>query len=269
MLPPTLLMATVFAALTGVLYAYVGWRLQARQVSDDAKVAHGMFVLWWYALAATSFIGVATNVLYLVDRLPIWLYQTISQVAILVLLAGLLGLLYYLVYLYTGNRRYLAPLVVLYLVMYGWVIALMYQIGPPTELGDNGWAIVRLPKVDFNPGVSMAFVLLLIGPQVVAAMAYAGLYRKAQDATQRYRIAMVAGSIVVWFGATLVASALQASTGAGRSEAWQYASRALTVLGGLAILMAYRPPRSWQKRWGLRSIDQERAGGRDVAAGHD
>ncbi|MEA3189977.1 MAG: hypothetical protein QOD77_559 [Thermoplasmata archaeon] len=264
----TFVMATGFSALTGLLYAYVGWRLQARRVSEDAKVAHGMFVLWWYALAATSALTVATNVLHMTGRLEIWLYQAITQVALLVLLSGLLGLLYYLIYLYTGNKRYLASLVVLYIVMYGWVVALLYQIGPPTQLADNGWTITRLPKVDYNPAVALAFVVLLIGPQVAAALAYAGLYRKAQDNTQRYRIAMVAGSIVVWFGASLVASALQASTGAASSEAWQYVSRMLTVLGGLAILMAYRPPRAWQKRWGLRSIEAERPGGRDTVAGH-
>lgn len=260
-MPYTLVAATAFSVLTGLLYAYVGWRLQARQVSDGARVAHGLFVLWWYAVAATSLMGAVDTTLYMTGHLPVWLFQAMSQLAILVLLAGLLGLLYYLVYLYTGNKRYLAPLVAFYVALYAWIVGVMHQIGDPAAIGDNGWTLTRVPQVQYNPAVGLAFLLMLVGPQIAAAIAYAGLYRKAQDTTQRYRIAMVAGSIVVWFGASLVASTVQFATGTPNAELWQYASRAITVLGGLAFLLAYLPPRAWRKRWGLRSIEDEKRGG--------
>ncbi|MEA3203857.1 MAG: hypothetical protein QOI63_1537, partial [Thermoplasmata archaeon] len=97
---------------------------------------------------------------------------------------------------------------------------------------------------------ALAFVALFVGPQMGAAAAYALLYRKAEDRTQRYRIALVAGSIVVWFGSSALAAGANI-----RGLTWQVASLLLALAAGFAILLAYLPPAAWKRRWGLRSID--------------
>jgi hypothetical protein len=251
----TLILSAVLSALTGVLYAYVGVRLGRRKVSPDARPAQWLFVLWWYALAVVTFLSSVDIVLYLSGNLPIWAYQTVVQVAILLLMAGLGGLMYYLVYLYTGNNRFWALLLVYYILFFIVFEALLAWYGTPRSISDDGWRLVSLPKPETQTAVSLAFGLLLIGPQMGAAVAYALLYRRAVDATQRYRIALVAGSIFIWFGSGMVATAGNIQTHLW----WQVSSQVLAALAAIVILIAYLPPRPWRTRWGLRSIDQETA----------
>ena len=48
--------------------------------------------------------------------------------------------------------------------------------------------------MDLGPAVGLVFSLLIIGPQLVAAIAYARLFSKTDDRTQRYRIALITGA---------------------------------------------------------------------------
>jgi hypothetical protein len=232
------------------VYAYIGTRLSRRRVSPGAQPAQWLFCLWWYALAATSGLSALEMGLYVAGRLPVWLYVTFSQLAVLQLVAALSGLLYYLLYLYTGTNRIAVPLMAYALALYLLFQALIAWYGPPPALGDDGWTLLRVPKVELPASAGLAFVALFLGPQMAAAAAYALLYRKAQDRTQRYRIALVAGSIFIWFGSGVLAAGANI-----QGRAWQVASLLLALTAGLSILLAYLPPRAWRVRWGLRSID--------------
>jgi hypothetical protein len=245
-----LLVSALASVLSGAVYAYIGLRLSRRRVSPEARAAQWLFCLWWYALAATSLVGALELALYVAGHLPIWLYQTLGQLAVLLLVAALSGLLYYLVYLYTGSNRIAPPLLAYALALYLLFQALLAWYGPPPALGDDGWTLLRLPKVELPAAAGLAFVALFLGPQVAAAAAYALLYRKAQERTQRYRISLVAGSIFIWFGSGILAAGANIQ---GRT--WQIASLLLALAAGIAILLAYLPPRAWKLRWGLRSID--------------
>ncbi|MEA3143229.1 MAG: hypothetical protein QOG31_553 [Thermoplasmata archaeon] len=246
----SLLISALASLLSGAVYAYIGLRLSRRRVSAEAKPAQRLFSIWWFALAATTALTAVDVALYLTGNLPVWLYMTLSQLAVLLLVVALTGLLYYLVYLYTGSNRIVVPLVAYAVALFVLFQALLAWYGPPPALGDDGWTIQRVPKVELPPVAGLAFVVLFLGPQMAAAAAYALLYRKAQDRTQRYRIALVAGSIFIWFGSGILAAGANI-----QGRAWQVASLLLAITAGLAILLAYLPPRAWKARWGLRSID--------------
>lgn len=249
----TLLLSALGSVVTSALYLYIGIVLRRRAVSAEAHLANGMFVLWWLGLGGIGLLGAGMTVLYTTGHLPIWLYQANTSFSLLVIFAALWGLQFYLVYLYTGSRRSFAPLGAFYALLALATMALIEYTGTPDAIVDNGWSLRTAPRVEFTPLFSLVFVALLIGPQMVAAVAYARLYRRARDRTQRYRIALVTTAILVWFGSSLVATALEASQSVG----WQLTSRIISVLGATTILFAYRPPTWVQRRWGISSVESK------------
>lgn len=252
----TLIVSTLGSAATSLLYLYIGNVLRKRQVSADSHLANGMFVLWWVALGSMGLLGAGLNFVYIAGLLEVWFYQAYTSFVLIILFAALWGLQFYLVYLYTGSRRSFAPLGAFYALLLFGTLTLMASVGPPTTITDNGWQLRTLPRVEFTQAFSMLFIVLLVGPQMFAAIAYARLYKKATDNTQRYRIAMITGAILVWFGSSVVASALEASN----SLTWQLISRLISVAGALAILAAYKPPAFLRQKYGLRGLESAQDG---------
>lgn len=252
----TLALSTVFAVGTAVLYLYIGFVLRHRQVSQEARMARDLFGAWWVLLGVTGLLGVVQIVLYTADMLPVWLYMTFSQLALFLVFVALWALQCYLVYLYRGSRRAFVPLAWFYLALYVLVIGLLHwqQATHPYQfITDNGWTLRPEPRLDLGRGVGIVAILVLVGPQLVAAIAYARLYSRARDRTQRYRIALLTGAIIGWFGTSVVATAADASEGV----AWQFTSRLIGLLAGLIILAAYKPPAFLKRRLGVRSLDDE------------
>lgn len=247
----TFLFSTLGSFASSLLFLHIGNVLRRRKVSADAVLANRMFVLWWMSLGGLGLVGVAQNLAYLAGWLPIWLYQAAVSGILVILFLALWGLQFYLVYLYTGSRRSFAPLGVFYGLLYFATMALVAYIGRPETITDNGWSLQTEPTIEFSMAFNLGFSLFIIGPQLFAAIAYAQLYRKTEDATQRYRIAMVTGSIGVWFGSGFVATLLSISD----QTAWLVTSRLISVLAALAILFAYRPPKVLRKRYGLEAIE--------------
>jgi hypothetical protein len=249
----TLALSGLLSLLVASVYGYVGYRLARRAVSRRARPAHLLFITWWIGLAVTSLIGAVNIGLYLGDWFPYWLYATMSQLSLLAILVALLGLLYYLIYLYTGSSRALPWLVVVYVLFYAVVVGLVQWLGAPDALTDDGWSIQQQPQPTLPAPVLWGFLLLLLAPQLGAAAAYLFLLRRAETTTQRYRIILVAGSIIVWFGSSILASAAQVGT----ELWWQLASRGLSIMAALVILAAYTPPGFVKRRFGILSIDDE------------
>lgn len=241
--------------VTCLLYAYVGARLSQRRVSAEARLAQQAFALWWFALAFSSVVVTVQYAAYLANgrHLDVWAFQLAGQVQLFVLMAGLTGLLYYLVFLYTGRRRSWIVLATYYVALYAFLEWLILTLPRPEAVVEQGWRLATTPQADLGLAFTLAFLVLFLGPQLAAAIAYALLYRRATDATQRYRIALVSTSIIVWFGSGFVTSA----AGVSRHPYVQLFSQLLAVAAAAAILLAYQPPSSWKARWGLRSIADE------------
>lgn len=253
----TLLVSAAASVVAAGLYLYLARVLHRRQVSPQSRLAKNLFALFWFLLGALSLLGVLQIALYRAGQLPIWLYSTLGQLGLMVLFGALWALQAYLTYLYSGSKRWLVPLGAFYLALYVCFVGLIQLIGPPDSLIDDGWRLQTEPEVHFARGITVAFILLLLGPQLAGAIAYARLYRKVTDPTQRYRIAMLTGSILVWFGTSAVVGAASDPDSAGDNLAWQVVSRLLSIAAPLVILAAYRPPAWIRRRYGIRSLDHE------------
>lgn len=257
----TLGISLALAVTTASLYLYIGYVLRQRKVSTEARLARDLFAGWWLVIGTSSLLGAAQIVLYLLGWLPVWVFVTMSQLSLLAIFGGLWALQSYLVYLYRGSRRALVPLAVFYALLYIMTVGLLHWIGerhPYTTITDNGWALVALPKFELSQGIGLIAILVLLGPQVAAAVAYGRLFFKTRDRTQRYRIALLSGAIVGWFGTSLAAAAADASEG----QTWQFLSRLIGLAAGAVILMAYRPPAWIRSRYGIQALGSE-----DVPAG--
>lgn len=249
MVSSTLLAAALFAFVAAAVYAYVGDRLRRRRVSEEARLAAQLFSLWWLALAGATAITGLTHLAGALGNTDLALHVTLTSVNLLLICAALWGLLYYLVYLFTGRKGAVVPLSVFYAAYY---VSLVYYVtsSHPAAVELRRWQAALVYEQPLAGPLFTALVLLLVVPQIVGALAYFTLFFRVRDRTQRYRIGVVSWSIVLWFGSALVAAA----AGLGQNDAWQVASRAIGLGAALAILMAYEPPGFLKRRLGVASI---------------
>ena len=250
---PTLLFSAFFAVIAASIYSYVGWRLSRRVISSsDARLAWGSFTIWWYGLAATTLIGGFQNLFGVVGLTSLPLFVTATYVNILVICLALWGLLYYLIYLFTGNSRLLPPLAVSYIIYY--VLLVYYTTASiPDSVEVGRWSTKLINRAPLTGPFFVILAVLLFLPQIIGSIAYFTLYFRVTDVTQKYRILLVSGSIIVWFLSPYAALA----GGLAQHDWWQVASRLIGLAAALTILMAYLPPRWLKQRYGIISLLDE------------
>ena len=252
---PTLLFGLLLAATDAAIYFYVGRVLRGRRAaSPDARLAWNLFVVWWYALAASALFGGLLSLLGAVGITDVALFSTITIINLLGTCVALFGLMYYLLYLFTGNRRLLAPLTIFY-ILYFMMLVYYVQASDPSGVVVNRWS-ASVQYANQIQGPFFLFILvLLVFPQILGSLAYFTLFFRVEAPTQKYRILLVSWSIIVWFLSTFLASI----SGLGQQDWWQILSRLLGLAAALMILFSYMPPAWVQRRFGVTSMTEEGA----------
>jgi hypothetical protein len=246
-----LLLNAAILIATGAVYAYVGLVTWRRRVGGEAQLASDLFATFWLALAATTAAGALPRIMAYLGVADLALYATITHVNIFAICIALWGLLYYLLYLFTGKRGTLIPVSIFYVLFYAWLVYIL-AVRTPTGLEVDGWNVRLTYATEIQGPVITAFALLLILPPVLGAAGYARLFFKVDDPTQRYRIGLVSFTILAWFGTILLVFFLQVGSGVW----WQIASRLIGLAAAYLIYAAYRPPAWVRTRWGIRRIDE-------------
>jgi hypothetical protein len=249
----TLLFSTFFALISGGAYAYVGWRLGKRIISSsEGRLAWSSFTVWWYGLAVTTLIGSFENLLAARGITNLSLFVTATYVNIFSTCIALWGLVYYLVYIFTGNRRWFMPLTVFYIIYY---VLLVYYITAsiPDGMEVGRWDTTLIYRAPLTGPFFIILVVLLLLPQIIGGFAYFSLYFRVQEVTQKYRVLLVSWSIIVWFLSPVIALA----GGLAEQDWWQLVSRSIGLAAALTILMAYLPPRRLKERYGIVSLNDE------------
>jgi len=246
----TQILSILFSIVVASIYTFVGSRLAKRQVSPESKLAAQMFSVWWYGLAAITIVGSVNVLMVISGRLDLAAAVTVTHVALITLCVALAGLLYYLAFLFTGKRSVLVPIVVFYTIYYIYLVAWVTYSGP-NGLSSTRWGAQLSYEHATTRGPAYVILLLMtLLPVLIGAIAYFSLYFRVRDRSQKYRIALVAGTITVWFSTSLLASFARIST----SDTWQLASRFIGAAAALLILWAYDPPRWVQRKLGVRSV---------------
>jgi len=250
---PTLLFSAVFAMAVAGIYGYVGWPLNMRVVSSsEARLAWQSFTIWWHGLAITTLIGGLLNLLGAFGLTYLSVFVTATYINMLVTCIALWGLLYYLIYLFTGNSRSLTPLLIFYIIYY---VLLVYYITAsiPSNINMSRWNTTLVYRAPLTGPFFIIIIILLLLPQIIGGLAYFTLYFRVSEITQRYRVLLVSWSIIIWFLSPVIALA----GGLGQQDWWQLASRFIGLAAGLTILMAYLPPRWLKQRYGILSLGDE------------
>jgi hypothetical protein len=253
MIQPTLLFGALLSIVNAGIYIYVGRVLNRRRAaSADARLAWTLFVVWWYALAATTLSGAILSLLGGLGFVSLPLFTTFTLVNLLAICVALYGLLFYLLYLFTGNRILLGPLTVFYIVYY---IFLVYyvQASAPVGVIVNRWSATLEYQNQIRGPLFLIALFLLVFPQIFGSLAYFTLYFRVRTVTQKYRVLLVSWSIIIWFLSAFLASL----AGLGQQDWWQITSRLIGLIAALAILFAYQPPAWVKNRFRVTSITEE------------
>lgn len=247
-----LALSAAVAVGAALVFAYVGLRLGHRQVTTpDARMAFRCFRAWWYAAALTTVLVAVRIALYLGGHLPGWLFAASERVAVLAACAGLAALLCNLSYLHVGHVRWWPRIAAAYAGLAVLLLGYLDWLGPPTAVTDDGWTLIPVSSAPASLWAAAAILLLLLGPPIAAAVGYLALLRHAPDRTARYRIALVAGSLFLWFAGTFAASVL-AWEGAGAFATTQVVG----IVSALLALAAYDPPGP-VRRLGIARVGEE------------
>jgi hypothetical protein len=255
MIEPTLFIGASLSILSAAIYFYVGRVLgQRHPTSSESNTAWYLFITWWYALGVSTLSGAVLSILGALGIVGVALFTTFTLVNLLAICVALHGLLFYLIYLFTGNKKWLGPLTAFYIVYY---ILLVYYIlaSDPVGVSVRRWSATLEYQNQIRGPLFLIALLLLVVPQIVGSLAYFTLYFRVKTITQKYRILLVSWSIIVWFMSSLIASL----SGLSQFDAWQVLSRLIALTASLTILFAYQPP-SWVKqRFHVTSIAEEAA----------
>ncbi len=248
----TLLVASAISLGSGALYAYLGYRLGHRDVDPRVKTASLAFAAWWIALAANTILTAVFTLIAAFSTVDLGLFLAAQNLQMALISFALGALLYYLLFIFLGRIRFTWLIVAGYVVYFG-VLTYWIQWSDPIGVKVGAWQVTLDTARPQEGPFFIVVVFLLIGPQFAAALAYFSLVFRVKERTQRIRVAIVSGSIMIWFGSSLLASA----AGVAQSDIWQAVSRLLGILAPVAILFAFLPPAWAQRKFKIDSIAKE------------
>ena len=242
----TLLLVGVATLLVALAYAYVGLRLLDRKaLSEPAGRAMGFFSLWWLATATNQAVG---GTLYLAasqgwTSLDVQLTYVILQRILLAV--SLVGLMYYLLYLFKGDGH-LVLLSGAYLAYAAFQIHSV-MLGEPRGVDVGRWRTdleyaVRVPRA-FQL-VNLVFLVLV---PLGGSLALWRLFPQVETRGQRFRVAAVSIGFTLWWLVAVIAGQAMLHDNA----LVQGANRLLGLAVAVLILAAYEPPAWVRRRFGV------------------
>src|SRR5829696_3221612 len=176
MIQPTLLFGALLSALCAGIYYYVGRVLgQRKPSSPDSRLAWRMFIVWWYALAATTLSGALLSLLGALGIVGVPLYITVTLVNLLTICVALYGLNFYLLYLFTGNRNLLGLLTAFYIIYYP-LLVYYVQASYPVSVSVERWRTALVYENQLRGPFFLLVLLMLVLPQILGSLAYFMLY---------------------------------------------------------------------------------------------
>lgn len=236
----------LFACVT---FAYTAYELAMRGLQKRDASAGRAFVAWWggmsFYMGVTGTMAVAASL----GWTPVDAFVTARLIVIPVISLAAGGLTYYVAYLYTGKAG-LKYVVAAYYALVGSVYLAATYLSNPTSLVVTSWSAALSPRV---PNLDIIYALFGL-PAILSALAYLSLAFRPLEPTQRYRIILVATSILGWVVSGIVSSAL-------RDPFLVFLGITFSgIVTAFAVLLAYRPP-GLVRRWLARRTLKKNASG--------
>ncbi|HUR61936.1 MAG TPA: hypothetical protein VM286_06180 [Candidatus Thermoplasmatota archaeon] len=236
-------MGSVLSLVTALTYTWVGRVLATRRLAGEERRANHLFVLWWYSLAGLGFVTAGFGMAAAFGYTNLALHVALTNAELLAICLALWGLTYYLAYIFMGSDRLLAPSGFFYGACY---LLLLYVVAwaSPTGVALGRWSTQLTFARDLQSERWVGLVLMpILLPPLIGAIAYLTLFFRVDQPVQKYRIALVSGSFLGWFGSSILGSI----TGWSRLDWWPLVSSLVGLVAAFLVLLAFHPP-TWVRR---------------------
>lgn len=249
-------LAMLLYLVSAGLYAFIGFSLGRKTFDDKTSAqAWNAFRIWWFAMAINNVLNLLSVGLFSQGITDLNVHLAIKVANIVAPSVALWGLLSYLVYVFTGNRRANMVLTIFYVLF---AIALIYGTLAlqPTGVRMDEWNTALDNRITGEQlgeaaswAIALSFLLAIALPPFLAAIGFFMLYFRVKERSQKYRSIMVPAGIIIIFGFSVILPLLLYPFGVRVSEVswWPVTIRALGVLALIMIYWAYYPPRFIQK----------------------
>lgn len=247
-----------------VLFFMVGAMLLGRKVQPEYKRPTFFFGLWWTIAGVIAAVQIIQQVLF---RYPMFQGNLLATAYGVILwsamMVGIFGLLYYMLFLFTGKEKWTIPLAVFYAAATALVLYVIISSGPYVVKAagilyqgttNERWYNVGEIAYTTYPSYSMLILLAcaVLLPIIIVAIALYALYFRLDRPTQKYRVLMIATGMLLWFGSGMTGNA----AGVSQGQLYSTIMAGTSLVSSLMIYLAYKPPKFVKKR-GILSIDDE------------
>ena len=236
----TLAAGALLDALSLALYLWVG-RLVLQEYPDAPGRTREAFATFWYGVGIVNGLQAGLEVVAVFRDPGVPLAFAVWNTRIAVALASFAGLVYYLLFVYTGRRRLFWSTLLFYVATFMLMQVWLMQSGPAgTDV--SHWRVdLRFEHAD-KGALYKLVVLMFFVPPLLASAAYAMVLRMAKTPMQRHRVRLMSGSLGVYFlGLTMG----YLNTG---WPWWGLVENLLGIGAALVAILALRPPRAVRAR---------------------
>lgn len=246
----TLLLTSAVGLVAAFACVYAGRTFWRTRLPEAHGVGARGFVTYWYASAAYHVLASLMGLLGAVGATPFVPFLLLRHLLLAVGAACLASLAFSLLYLFTGSRRWLWPIVAFYAAVFlAGVVSIQASVPTGVVVGD--WKVTLAFEKPLWTASYVLTVLLLL-PQILGALAYGTLYWRVKDPEQRWRVGILAPAIFAWYLGALAAEL-------ARSPFWSFVTRpGVGLLVAALVVLAYAPPAFVRASWPA-SPDAERA----------
>ena len=242
----TLVGSATIQLVAGMAFLVVARALSLRHAGDTERLAARAFVVWWGALGVYMVISSALSLVAAAGYAPLGLFLAARIVNIPLLMLSVWGITFHVAYLFTGRASLNIIIAAFYAVCAAAFFALLV-VEAPTGVHVSDWG-AELERAGGTPLLNVLYVFIGL-PPILASLAYGTLYWRVDAPIKKYRIALVAGSILAWVGSGLVA---RVSAG----DFLKFVTLAIFGLGAAAaVLLAYFPPPGLRARLDPDDLD--------------
>lgn len=234
MVSVTLVTSSILVLGVSLFYFIVGRAVLDPTAPRPERLARNAFGLWWFALAAYTVEGAMDNLLAASGIRDISMYASLEYMGLTFLFVGLAGLMYYLLYLYTGRSWIIYPISLFYglFLLIGFYVR---TLRGTAGLDVGAWEVELIPVHEVSPLLISLLQGALILPLIVGVLLYFLLYFMVETRLQKQRILLVGGALLFWFGTTGIAAAVDLTDAA----LWGLVSRVIALIAASVILYAF------------------------------
>ncbi len=235
--------------VASVVYGVVAYLVLRRPVDVGARLARAGFATWWLGIAVVGLASIPSGLgltfaEYGLGAVRAWIYVIFGAIFV-----ALAGLVYYLLFLYTGRSEAWRGVALFYVLLFVYLVYLMEGFGPYTGVEDGTASL--LFEQEHPPLLLLGFSLAISLPPLAAAASYLMLFFKLDDRESRYRILLVSGGLGGWFLYSVLGTVFRFITETEQTYVGTVVGQLVGLVAATMVLVAFAPPgrvRAWLRQ---------------------